>query len=84
MEIYTDDLGFRHQEFFHDLKVRFFLQGIIKLLHVPLKLADIDQFFSYLRTQYNGFTNNKNNKMCIWSCIFEGLAMSQYSYMSAI
>ena len=38
MEIYTDDLGFRHQEFFHDLKVRFLFKGSLLYFYMFLLL----------------------------------------------
>lgn len=41
MEIYTDDLGFRHQEFFHDLKVRFLYKGSLYFYMYPLKLRTL-------------------------------------------
>ena len=41
MEMYTDDLGFRHQEFFHDLKVRFLYKGSLYFYMYPLKLRTL-------------------------------------------
>ena len=37
MNIYTDDMGFKCQEFFHDLKVRVFVLFLLPLLKPILK-----------------------------------------------